>query len=398
MLDLSKLAPKMPSISQHFQKESQASHHRLENAKRLLNQVRREQTKWLDIQEKWRDRFLFTAATPIEPLDTAIPIDPPEYRHSVFATDGSQLSPSHHEIAYCYLINIGRVMLHYGQNRHPLLDSLPEVYYRAEDLYESRQWGIRTEEWMGYRRSVLEAQILAEMACNWVKPPGAHFEPNLAMVDGSLIYWFLENLPPDARNQILTPILEAWEQLKEAKIPLMGYVSASRSIEGVNFLRFPACPYSYPNCYEHCGDQELDRTPCQVFAPLRDATLWAELLQPGERSTLFRSSLRVLNFYPEYQWIYFCYINVGSEIARIEIPAWVAGNPTLLNQALGIMLAQVSKGYGYPVALAESHNLAVIRGGDRARFFAFLEQEMIRAGLHNVGTSYKEARKRGSIA
>ena len=62
------------------------------------------------------------------------------------------------------------------------------------------------------------------------------------------------------------------------------------------------------------------------------------------------------------------------------------------------MLAQVSKGFGYPVALAESHNQAVIRGGDRIRFFALLEQQMIRFGLQNVGTSYKEARKRGSIA
>jgi hypothetical protein len=42
--------------------------------------------------------------------------------------------------------------------------------------------------------------------------------------------------------------------------------------------------------------------------------------------------------------------------------------------------------------------MAVIRGGDRARFFALLEQQMIKVGLRNVGTSYKEARKRGSIA
>jgi len=62
------------------------------------------------------------------------------------------------------------------------------------------------------------------------------------------------------------------------------------------------------------------------------------------------------------------------------------------------MLAQVQKGYGYPVAIAEAHNQAVVKGGDKARFFALLEQQMIKAGLKNVGTSYKEARKRGSIA
>ena len=51
-----------------------------------------------------------------------------------------------------------------------------------------------------------------------------------------------------------------------------------------------------------------------------------------------------------------------------------------------------------PQAIAEAHNQAVVKGGDKARFFALLEQQMIKAGLRNVGTSYKEARKRGSIA
>lgn len=43
------------------------------------------------------------------------------------------------------------------------------------------------------------------MACRWVKPPGSHQEPNLAMVDGSLIYWFLDGLPKGARENILPP-------------------------------------------------------------------------------------------------------------------------------------------------------------------------------------------------
>ena len=70
----------------------------------------------------------------------------------------------------------------------------------------------------------------------------------------------------------------------------------------------------------------------------------------------------------------------------------------MMTRAMSLVIAQVQKGYGYPVALAEAHNQAVVRGGDRSRFFGLLEQQMIRAGLRNVGTSYKEARKRGSIA
>lgn len=400
MLDLTKLAAKLPGISQHLSKEAAASRQRIERAQRLLEETQEKLDQLLEVQQQWRDRLIFSAATPVEPLDTCVQIPPPPRQHSVFASDGSQISPSHHEIAYCYLINIGRVMLHYGQNLLPLLDSLPEVYYRPEDLYESRQWGIRTEEWLGYRRTVSETEALAEMACRWVKPPGAHTEPNLAMVDGSLIYWFLESLPTEARDRLLPPMLAAWEQLRDNRIPLMGYLSASRSSEATNFLRLQACPFQEPNCPVHCGDteQEFERLPCQVVDPLRDATLWAHLLSPGDRGPLWRSSLRILDLYDERSRIYFCYVNVGTEIARVEVPAWVAEDRALFDQSLGIMLGQVHKGYGYPVAIAEAHNQAVVRGGDRARFFALLEQQMIRAGLKNVGTSYKETRKRGSIA
>ncbi|QHG17336.1 DNA double-strand break repair nuclease NurA [Nostoc sp. ATCC 53789] len=391
MLDLTKLARQMQGLSQHLTLEAAASRQRLELAQQHLKNAYESQQDLIDRQEKWRDRILFANATPIEPLETCIDIAVPPKIHTVIATDGSQIAPNHHEIAYCYLLNIGRVVLHYGQNRHPLLDSLPEVFYRPEDLYMSRQWGIRTEEWMSFRRTASETTVLAELAC------AAKGEaPALAMVDGSLIYWFLEQLPIDARDRILPPILEAWQQMRDAQIPLMGYLSASRSIETMNFLRLLACPHPVPDCKSHCPNQ-LEKVPCKIFEQLRDTSVWATRLKPGQRSTLWRSNSPILELYGD-QTIYFCYVHVGTEIARIEVPAWVAENATMLDQALGLMLAQVQKGYGYPVAIAEAHNQAVVKGGDRARFFALLEQQMIKAGLKNVGTSYKEARKRGSIA
>jgi hypothetical protein len=397
MLDLTKLAGQLPGISQHLSLEAAASRQRLELAHKLLAQTRKRQNELVQRQQQWRDRIIFTAATPLEPLDTRIVLDPPPESHTIFATDGSQIAPSHHEIAYCYLINVGRVMLHYGQSLYPLLDSSPEVFYRPEDLYLSRQWGIRTEEWMGYRRTVSEATVLAEMACRWVKPPGPHFDtPNLAMVDGSLIYWFLEGLPVDARDHILPPILDAWNQLRSVNVPVLSYLSASRSLEALNFLRLQACPHDTPDCATHCANI-ADKLPCQVIEPLRDASFWSTWLQPGQRGPLLRSSARILDLYGDHH-IYFCYVHVGAEVARVEVPQWVAENSALFNQALSLTLAQVYKGFGYPVALAEAHNQAVVRGGDRARFFALLEQQMIRAGLRNVGTSYKEARKRGSIS
>jgi hypothetical protein len=396
MLDLVKLARQLPGMSEQMKQEASASTQRLQKALELLNSAQNNLTRLLEEQQQWRDRLIFSAATPIEPLDIRVAIPNPPTSHSVFATDGSQIAPSHHEIAYCYLINIGLIMLHYGQNLHPLLDSIPEIYYKHEDLYIAKQWGIRTEEWMSYKRTIAEAQALATIACDWVKPPGAHSEPNLALVDGSLIYWFLETLPTEAKNLILPDIFASWLALREQNIPLIGYVSASRSTESISFLRLQACTYPQRDCQQYCAN--LDKTPCQLTESLRDTTLWGYLLQPGERSPLWRSNLRILNDYDEADRVYFCYLHVGTEIARLEIPAWVVQNPPLLQQSLSIILGQVYKGYGYPISLAEAHNQAVVKGGDRLRFFALLEQEMIRAGLQNIGISYKETSKRGSIA
>ena len=391
MLDLTKISGQMQGFSQHLTSEVSASHQRLELAQQFFKQAVECQQELVERQEKWHNRILFANATPIEPLETCITIPVPPKIHTVISTDGSQIAPNHHEIAYCYLLNIGRVVLHYGQNLHPLLDSLPEVFYRPEDLYISRQWGIRTEEWMGYRRTASEATVLAELACS-VKTAA----PTLAMVDGSLIYWFLDQLPMDARDRILPPILEAWQKLQQAQIPLMGYLSASRSTETTNFLRFLACPYPVPDCITYCPNQ-LEYVPCKKFDTLRDTTIMTSQLQPGQRGPLWRSNARILELYDE-QIIYFCYVHVGTEIARIEVPAWVVANKTMFDQALGLMLAQVQKGYGYPVAIAEAHNQAVVRGGDRTLVFALLEKQMIKAGIKNVGISSKEARKRGSIA
>ncbi|WP_008312907.1 DNA double-strand break repair nuclease NurA [Leptolyngbya sp. PCC 6406] len=442
MLDLMKLARQMQGISAHLTQEAAAAGRRVAIAQDLLEQATAVQGN-LEVQlAAGRDRISFAVATPVEPLDQRSTLEPAPEAHTVIATDGSQISPSHHEIAYCYLLNVGRVVLHYGQGRFPLLDSLPEVVYRPEDLYLSRQWGIRTEEWMGYRRTVAEAEALADLGEDLIvsapsqaiasqsafpnRTGAAHLPrrggssadpgsansgspnmtaagtvtpvtpPQLALTDGSLIYWFLEDLPGEARDRILPPILAAWDRLRHLRLPLVGYISASRSGEALNFLRLQACPYNTPDCLTHCPDRS-DRAPCQPFDPLRDVALWATRLEPGQRSPLWRSSADILSQYGEHT-VYFCYVHVGAEVARVEMPQWVALDHGLRDQALGMVLTQVQKGYGYPVALAEAHNQAVVRGGDRSRFFALLEREMIRAGLQNVGTSYKEARKRGSIA
>jgi hypothetical protein len=72
MLDLTKIARQIPGISQHLTVEAAASRQRLELAQTLLLQTNARQDELVKRQQQWRDRMTFTAATPVEPLDTRV--------------------------------------------------------------------------------------------------------------------------------------------------------------------------------------------------------------------------------------------------------------------------------------------------------------------------------------
>jgi len=395
MLDLQKLMGQMQGMSEQLQREAQQLTVKLDRAETVFHQATVNQSLLNQQSEQCRDRLIFNCAEPIEPLSQIQAIAPIVTPHIVLATDGSQIAPNRHEIAYCYLINIGRVAIYYNSGIYPLLDNIPEVFYKTEDLYKARQWGIQTEQWMTFKRTVAENVALANLAIETRSQ--SPVSPMLAFTDGALIHWEFDDIPASARSQILPDILAAWNQLKAQKIPLAGYISAPRAAEATNFLRLQLCPFEQPDCNTHCASRSIDFAPCSQLQPLRDGALWNRLLKVGECSPLCKSHARILQEYGEHH-IYFCYLHVGTEIARIEMPAWTALDLELRSQALTIILAQVQKGYGYPVALAEAHNQAVVSISDRRRFFAILEQQMVKSGLRNVTTSYKESRKRSSIA
>ena len=395
MLDLQKLMGQMQGMSEQLQREARQLTVKLDRAETIFREATLNQALLSQQHQEYCDRYIFNCAEPIEPLSQIQSILPITTPHIVLATDGSQIAPSRHEVAYCYLINIGRVAIYYNSGIYPLLDNIPEVFYKTEDLYKARQWGIQTEQWMTLKRTVAENVALANLAIEILA--NSQSSPMLAFTDGALVHWEFDDISAEARSHLLPDILAAWDNLKDQRVPLVGYISAPRASESTNFLRLQLCPFEQPDCKTHCDTKPLDSAPCSQIQPLRDSALWSHLLKVGECSPFWKSQARILQEYGEHQ-VYFCYLHVGTEIARIEMPAWTALDMEMRSQALTIIFAQVQKGYGYPVALAEAHNQAVVTSSDRRRFFAILEQQMMRSGLRNVTTSYKESRKRSSIA
>ena len=61
-------------------------------------------------------------------------------------------------------------------------------------------------------------------------------------------------------------------------------------------------------------------------------------------------------------------MNVGSEIARIEIPVWNIDEGYSINLIQSVIMEQTDRGHGYPVVLMEAHEQAVINASDRRAF------------------------------
>ncbi len=128
-------------------------------------------------------------------------------------------------------------------------------------------------------------------------------------------------------------------------------------------------------------------SPCAKLTHLTDAQVFARLLpRPGDRSPVFGSAARSLDLYPDAQRIAFFYLNAGPEIARVEIPMWVAEDADLTDRVHVLCFDQARKGQGYPIALAEAHERAVVRGPEREAFFRLVENAFVRENLPALQT------------
>lgn len=309
---------------------------------------------------------------------------------TVLATDGSQIFPDRHEVALCYLLNIGIVALHYGTGERPLLKSQPYLYYREDDLYE--QWGGRkvlvNPDIVSVRRHLLELETLAALAAEC----GVDGRPKVALVDGTLILWRLEGMPDDFAMCAVQRLCDALSQLRALSIPIAGYISSPGSTDVVNALRVGLCPYDAPNCDQCEYRDELANAPCAAIEGITDQLIFSRILNCGERTQLFGSASRILDRYGDHR-VMFYYVHVGAEVARVEVPSWVAHDQSLLNLIHAVVYDQAEKGNGYPVALSEAHERAVVRGRDREMFYRMLEETFVQHNLR-VSMSLKILAKR----
>lgn len=395
MLDFQKLIAQIQQIGKESVLDKLPDEDILVNASQAYSSAAESAEQFAKRIESNAASVYWPAAKPLEVFGHDYRLDAKNAPVTVVAADGSQIMPSHHEVLSCYLLNIGTTVMSYGIEKPALLESQPHLFHRPDDLYPlvNRRRIHIDELYVSLERNLLELTTLLNKSIE-AKSRGL---PTVALIDGSLLPWSVDKMPETYQLEYFQRFIYALEEFQKQQIPLVGYISHSRSSDIVNCLRIWQCPFDKSDCRKNCGHLNEENYPCSTIWPLSDRQLLSGELDKHKRTAAFESGATVARLMPPDSQICFSYLHTGYEVARLEFPRWLFAQKELFEIALSAIAAQVEKGQGYPVSLSEAHHLAVIRGADRLKFFDLLARQLISLGLKRVSTSPKEKRKRRGV-
>jgi hypothetical protein len=147
-------------------------------------------------------------------------------------------------------------------------------------------------------------------------------------------------------------------------VAVAAYASRSRGVDLVNLFR-AVC----------------SREQAASLRGLSDAHLLGRGLRRWERSGLFRVRSNVHDPYFGGHRVYFFLLHTGDEIARVEVPEWVARDQPTMRGLHAVLVDQCQKGFGYPAVLARADDRAVISLSDRTVLDTLVRQELARRGV-----------------
>jgi hypothetical protein len=385
-LDLAKVSPQVRQMGRRL-------FDRREQLRAQLWQASATFERWSGRWEELRDlaerrERAQRLASPRQALDTAVDLPAPPTNHRVVATDGSQIEPDRHGFAEYYLLNVGWAVLRYGDQPDAELSSTPSLKYELDDLFiispdQQRRVPVQGAH-LSARRSVDELRKAVELLAS------SDALPSVGLQDGTLLLWVLEERPEDfLRRAFLKPYVAELRRCQQLGRPIASYISRPRSTEVSALLRAATCRGLAAGCAD-CSARGVGQ--CSLDG-LHDRLLFP-FLRVGQRSAVFAVTLgQQLEAYYEEQRVHFFFLNVESEIARVEVPAWVAADSEQLDLVHGVVYDQARRGQGYPAALIRAHEQAIVRGADRNMVRVLLESLFARDGL-SASFSEKEVAKR----
>lgn len=314
-----------------------------------------------------------------EPLDAHFPTPGLPSTATVIAADGSQIFMDRHaEVEYA-LINVGAIQMQLGTPQPPLTQITSQLLYyeQAENLSEAT---------LALRRDLNERKRLDELASG-LQPPVITFtdgpmELVWARVEGSG--------EASAFQKSLEEYLQVLAHLGSSQVTTAGYVDKPGADLVVRLL-------------EVAMASETDLANIRKSRPLRgvrDRDLYTDLLQPGERSAVLTLQSPSARNYQGSLALHFFYLNVGLRpnkpwLARVEIPAWVAENPAMLDSLHAVLIGQcrMMGEHPYPYLLHRAHETAVVNRQEQEQVTQMIVLELRRLGINIEGKSQKQELK-----
>lgn len=375
MLDRAKVLQELQGISDHLFSDFSAEY---ELARTIWEKIVADATFMHKVRAV-QGKAPFLIPTWTDQLNASFSVPQHIERYCIVAVDGSQIYPDRHQGTPCYLINIGSVMIAYGIPGHTVhFDSVPSVFSgeHEDDVANS-------PDVVNCQRQDLEFKGGIAMSKQFQALAAQHNAPYLFLFDGSLIFWHLESKDETLKNMFLGTYIASLHQLYQTKTLTAGYISLPKNKELVNLLRLDLCNFDFN---EHDAHKEVDHLVDTIIADF--------FLEPYTRSIVFKNHASICQVYPDHLHPYFFYVHVGSEIGRVEIPAWIASDAQAVNLIASLIIDQSIKGRGYPVALAESHEQAVVKGPDREFFYQLISKIGFEKN-QRLRLSQKSIKKRG---
>ncbi len=319
----------------------------------------------------------------------------PAEGYCVVATDSSFIEPDKHRGAFCHLINVGRVMIKYGDHQEATLEARPSHH---PDYLNSIE-----ERYVGFGRA-LQAECTAKEMEHLLDLAVTH-RADIAFFDGPLnqTVLLLENAPVISKHikenlTIYYDYLRAFETvLGGSGIPVVGYNSRTNSDLVMRSLRKAV---ESKASFFNAAVKNDPRVP--MFSYLDDGDLFSYALEPGTRSITFQpweakkdsdkdtASGEISSGLHEYEVdIRVFYLNVAGSAERVDVPAWCLPQLDRIHQ---LLLSQCTLGDDFPAALSLADKQAVLtRGEDRETYYTLLEMEDLLRPVSYKARSKREA-------
>ena len=313
-----------------------------------------------------------------EPLNGHFPLPPLPDQATVLAADGSQINPDRHAEVNYALINVGAIcMLHNSPEN-------PHTYVQTQLLYEEDAQAI-SEATLALRRDLNERRMLAELA------EGAA-PPVLSFTDGPMELWGARDAGGEEASQYqksLAEYLAVLSRLHELGVATAGYVDKPAANLALRLLEVACTP-------------ENELADIRNHRPLQGVTdldLFTGLLDTGERSAVFGIQSQAARSYRDELALHFFYLNAGRPgerwLARVEIPAWVAEDQTMLDNLHAILVkqCQMTGVRPYPYLLHRAHETAVVSLQEKEQVTQMIVAELRRRGVPVGKRSHKQSAK-----